>query len=157
IAGWADLDALQAAIGRLPDRLAAAMRLDWSAALKPLCEATRMMTPGSGPTLAIPREGPLKLQGTPHLPAEAVSSAEFLPGPRALVESSYPALLFVPTDHAAAGLQALAADLRRKNANVFVTGEHGSGGLPALTPDHPDADAVCLIQTFYALAIRLAQ
>jgi glucosamine--fructose-6-phosphate aminotransferase (isomerizing) len=29
--------------------------------------------------------------------------------------------------------------------------------LPALTPDHPDADAVCLIQTFYALAIRLAQ
>jgi glucosamine--fructose-6-phosphate aminotransferase (isomerizing) len=73
------------------------------------------------------------------------------------VESSYPALLFAPTDHAAAGLQALAADLRRKNANVFVTGEHGSGGLPALTPDHPDADAVCLIQTFYALAIRLAQ
>ena len=24
-------------------------------------------------------------------------------------------------------------------------------------PDQPDADAVCLIQTFYALAIRLAQ
>jgi glutamine---fructose-6-phosphate transaminase (isomerizing) len=29
--------------------------------------------------------------------------------------------------------------------------------LPALAPDHPDADAVCLIQSFYALAIRLAQ
>jgi len=156
-AGWAELDALQAAIGRLPDRLAAATRLDWSAALKPLCEATSMMTLGRGPTLAIAREAALKLKETSNLHAEAFSSAEFLHGPIALVESSYPALLFVPTDHAAAGLQALAADLRRKNANVFVTGEHGSGGLPALTPDHPDADAVCLIQTFYALAIRLAQ
>jgi glucosamine--fructose-6-phosphate aminotransferase (isomerizing) len=38
-----------------------------------------------------------------------------------------------------------------------MTGEQGAGGLPALTPDHPDADAVCLIQTFYGLAIRLAQ
>src|SRR5262249_45263537 len=80
-------------------------------------------------------------------------------GPIALVESSYPALVFVPTDHAAAGLRALAADLRRKNASVFMTdhGEHQVGGLPALAPDHPDADAVCLIQSFYGLAIGVAQ
>jgi len=63
----------------------------------------------------------------------------------------------VPTDQAAVGLRALAADLRRKNANVFMTGEAEPEGLPALPPDHPDADAVCLIQTFYALAIRVAQ
>ena len=31
-----------------------------------------------------------------------------------------------------------------------------SGHLPTLIPDHPDADAVCLIQSFYALAIRVA-
>jgi glucosamine--fructose-6-phosphate aminotransferase (isomerizing) len=26
-----------------------------------------------------------------------------------------------------------------------------------LAPDHPDTDAVCLIQSFYPLAVRLAQ
>jgi glutamine---fructose-6-phosphate transaminase (isomerizing) len=36
-------------------------------------------------------------------------------------------------------------------------GEQQADRLPTLMPDHPDADAVCLIQTFYALAIRLAQ
>ena len=156
-AAWADLDDLRAAIERLPDRLAAAMRLDWSAALQPLCEAKSLVSLGRGPTLAIAREAALKLKETSNLHAEAFSSAEFHHGPIALVESSYPALLFVPTDHAAAGLRALAADLRRKNATVFMTGEPEPEGLPALAPDHPDADAVCLIQTFYALAIRLAQ
>jgi glucosamine--fructose-6-phosphate aminotransferase (isomerizing) len=154
------LDELRAAIERLPDRLAAATRLDWSPALNALCEATSLVSLGRGPTLAIAREAALKLKETSNLHAEAFSSAEFLHGPIALVESSYPALLFVPTDHAAAGLRALAADLRRKNARVFMT-DHGeereAGGLPALAPDHPDADAVCLIQSFYGLAIRVAQ
>ncbi|MFL6821553.1 MAG: SIS domain-containing protein [Xanthobacteraceae bacterium] len=154
-AGWAELDQLRAAVERLPDRLAAAMRLDWSAALEPLCEATSLVSLGRGPTLAIAREAALKLKETSNLHAEAFSSAEFLHGPIALVEPSYPALVFVPTDSAAAGLHALAADLRRKDARVFITGEEE--GLPALAPDQPDADAVCLIQSFYALAIRLAQ
>jgi glucosamine--fructose-6-phosphate aminotransferase (isomerizing) len=75
------------------------------------------------------------------------------------VEPSYPALLFVPTDHAAAGMHALAADLRRKNARVFMMGfsDQQAGSLPALAPDHPDADAVCLIQSFYALTVRVAE
>jgi glutamine---fructose-6-phosphate transaminase (isomerizing) len=159
VAGWADRDELRAAIERLPDRLAAAMRLDWSLALNALCEATSLVCLGRGPTLAIAREAALKLKETSNLHAEAFSSAEFLHGPIALVESSYPALLFVPSDDAAAGLRALAADLRRKNANVFMAdcGEQQADRLPTLMPDHPDADAVCLIQTFYALAIRLAQ
>ena len=114
---------------------------------------------GRGPTLAIAREAALKLKETANLHAEAFSGAEFLHGPITLVESSYPVLLFMPTDEAAAGLRALAADLRRKSAAVFMT-DHGrqeAGRLPALAPDHPDTDAVCLIQSFYALAIRLAR
>jgi glucosamine--fructose-6-phosphate aminotransferase (isomerizing) len=159
VAGWAGLDELRASIERLPDRLAAAGRLDWSAALQALSEATSLVSIGRGPTLAIARESALKLKETSNLHAEAFSGAEFLHGPVALVEPSYPILLFMPTDQAAAGLRALAADLRRKNASVFMT-EHGGEdpfGLPALAPDHPDADAVCLVQSFYALAIRLAQ
>jgi glutamine---fructose-6-phosphate transaminase (isomerizing) len=158
-AGWAELDELQAAIERLPNRLAAATRLDWSSALNALCEATSLVTLGRGPTLAIAREAALKLKETSNLHAEAFSGAEFVHGPVALIDASYPVLLFMPTDQAAAGLHALAADLRGKNARVFMTdwSEQQTGGLPALVPDHPDADAVCLIQSFYALAIRTAQ
>ena len=41
---------------------------------------------------------------------------------------------------------------------VFLgTGGHLRQDLPALVPDHPDTDAVCLIQSFYPLALRVAQ
>jgi glutamine---fructose-6-phosphate transaminase (isomerizing) len=157
VAGWAGLDELRASIERLPDRLAAATQLDWSAALQSLSEATSLVSIGRGPTLAIAREAALKLKETSNLHAEAFSGAEFLHGPIALVEPSYPILLFMPTDQAAAGLRALAADLRGKHASVFMTDHGGPHALPALAPDHPDTDAVCLIQSFYALAIRVAQ
>ena len=127
VAGWAELDALRGAIERLPDRLAAAMRLDWSSALQALSEATSLVSLGRGPTLAIAREAALKLKETSNFHAEAFSGAEFVHGPIALIEASYPVLLFMPTDQAADGLRVLAADLRRKNANVFMTDNGGPG------------------------------
>ena len=159
VAAWADDNVLRAATERLPEQLAAATELDWAAALDEMAAAKSLVTIGRGPTLAIAREAALKLKETCNLHAEAFSGAEFLHGPVALVESSYPVLLLMPTDQAAAGLRELAADLRGKGASVFVTGagERNGGGLPALKPDHPDTDAVCLIQSFYALAVRLAQ
>jgi glucosamine--fructose-6-phosphate aminotransferase (isomerizing) len=36
-------------------------------------------------------------------------------------------------------------------------GRQHAGDLPTLAPDHPDSDPVCLIQSFYGLAVRLAQ
>jgi glucosamine--fructose-6-phosphate aminotransferase (isomerizing) len=52
-----------------------------------------------------------------------------------------------------------ARDLQRKNARVFMTDyePQDDSGLPMLAPNHPETDAGCLIQSFYALAIRLAQ
>src|SRR4030095_885565 len=120
--------------------------------------AKSLVTSGRGPTLAVAREAALKLKETCNLHAEAFSSAEFQHGPMALVSQHYPLLLFMPTDAAAAGLREFAADLHCKGALVFAA-EHGqpaAGRLPALPPDHPDVDAVCLIQTFYALAGRIA-
>jgi glucosamine--fructose-6-phosphate aminotransferase (isomerizing) len=159
IARWRDDPAMGAAVERLPDRLAAATELDWSDALNGLRRAASLVTIGRGPTLAIAREAALKLKETSNLHAEAFSGAEFLHGPIALIDASYPVLMFMPTDEAAAGLQALAADLRRKGARVLVAepGPPDAGRLPALAPDQPDADAICLIQSFYALAVRLAQ
>src|SRR5215208_1567574 len=156
VAAWADDNVLRAATERLPEQLAAATELDWAAALDEMAAAKSLVTIGRGPTLAIAREAALKLKETCNLHAEAFSGAEFQHGPVALVEPRYPILLLMPTDQAAAGLRELAENLRGKGASVFVTGEN-AGGLPALPRDHPDTDAVCLIQSFYALAVRLAQ
>ena len=158
IAEWKGDDALRDAISSLPERLALASALEWDEAVDAFSRATSLVTVGRGPTLAIAREAALKLKETCNLHAEAFSSAEFQHGPMALVSQHYPLLLFMPTDAAAAGLHELAADLWRKGAQVFAA-EHGQpapGRLPVLSPEHPDVDAVCLIQTFYSLAVRIA-
>ena len=159
VASWGRDAAVARAIDLLPDRLASATEADWSQALKPLAASQSLVTIGRGPTLAIAREAALKLKETCNLHAEAFSGAEFLHGPISLVSTRYPILFFMPTDAAAAGLHALATDLRYKGASVFVAepGEAVAGRLPALAPSHPDADAVCLIQSLYALAIELAE
>jgi len=158
VALWSGDGDLSAAHGRLPDRLAEAGALDWSEALDPLGQATSLMVVGRGPTLAVAREAALKLKETCELHAEAFSAAEFQHGPMALVARGYPILAFGPADESAAGVAELAAKLRHKGARVLIAevGRPQQGRLPALTPDHPDADAICLIQSFYAFLIRLA-
>ncbi len=159
IAQWTGKTEIGAACDRLPDRLAQAARLDWSAALAPLTSAPTVVAIGRGPTLAIAREAALKLKETCALHAEAFSSAEFRHGPIALVSSALAVLMLTPTDGAAMGFADLAADLRRAGAQVLVADAGGNepGRLPALPPDQPDADAVCLIQSFYAFLLQLAQ
>ena len=156
---WTGDETMRRAGDRLPERLADAARLDWSGALAPLAEAQSLVAIGRGPTLAIAREAALKLKETCALHAEAFSSAEFRHGPIALVSRTYPILVLAPTDEAAPGISDLIADLRRDGARVLVAapGEREPGGLPALAPEQPDADAICLIQSFYAFLVRLAQ
>jgi len=152
-AAWLHDADTEAALARLPERLAAAARLDWSAALDQLADTVSLITIGRGPTLAIAREASLKLKETCNLHAEAFSGAEFLHGPVTLVDEDYPILMFMPGDEAAAGLRGLSENLRGKGASLWVA---EPGGLPALAPDHPEADALCLLQSFYAFAVRLA-
>ena len=113
---------------------------------------------GRGPTLAIAQEASLKLKEVCNIQAEAFSGAEFQHGPIALVSKNYPVLVFMPNDEAAPNLAKVAADISRKGGLVFVTGTDDAlaGALPVLPADHPETDAVCLIQSFYALAVRLA-
>jgi glutamine---fructose-6-phosphate transaminase (isomerizing) len=159
VATWTKSAEMAVALDRLPDRLAGAADLDWSQALNPLSAAQSLVTLGRGPTFAIAQEAALKLKEVCNIHAEAFSGAEFQHGPIALVSSGYPVLIFMPTDASASNLAALAADLRRKGASVLITANtHGLGDqLLVLPPDHPDTDAVCLIQSLYALAIQLAQ
>jgi glucosamine--fructose-6-phosphate aminotransferase (isomerizing) len=157
-AQWTGNAQLKGALERLPQRLAASSDLDWSAALGALAGAVSTITIGRGPTLAIAREASLKLKETCNVHAEAFSGAEFLHGPVALVSSSYPILVFMPTDAAADGMRLLAANLRQKGSALFIAeaGAATAGRLPALDPDHPETDAICLIQSFYGMAVSLA-
>jgi glucosamine--fructose-6-phosphate aminotransferase (isomerizing) len=158
IALWAGDERLTDALQRLPDRLDAARELDWSPLVECLTGASSLVTIGRGPTLAIAREAALKLKETSDLHAEAFSSAEFMHGPIALVSSQYPIVMFTPTDAAAAGMKQLANDLQTKGAALFTTDKDDAPSirLAALAPDHPETDAICLIQSFYSMVIRLA-
>lgn len=157
-ASWGGDAALKRALGHLPDRLERAAALDWSASFGALAPAASMLTIGRGPTLAIAAEAALKLKETCLLHAEAFSGAEFLHGPVSLVAKGFPILMFMPADDAAVALRRLEADLRGKGAAVFATsaGKPSAGRLPAVRSRHPETDAVCLIQSFYAMLVRLA-
>jgi len=162
LAAWSGDERLPDAIDRLPERLISATDLDWAAALGPLADADSLIAIGRGSTLAIAREAALKLKEIANRHAEAFSGAEFLHGPVALVEPRYPILMFMPGDAADDGLWQLAADLAGKGAALFIAGQErhkvtGPAILPALAPDHPETDAVCLIQSFYAMMVRLAE
>jgi glucosamine--fructose-6-phosphate aminotransferase (isomerizing) len=159
VAAWTSDADMARAVDALPERLAEATALDWSEAAAALSRTTSLVTIGRGPTLAIAREASLKLKETCNLHAEAFSGAEFLHGPVALAAARYPILMFMPTDRAARGMGELAADLRRKGTVLLTTepGDAASGRLPALRPEHPETDAVCLVQSFYAMLIRLAE
>jgi len=162
VAGWSGDERLPGAIERLPARLVTTADLDWGAALGSLSDAESLITIGRGPTLAIAREAALKLKEIANRHAEAFSGAEFLHGPVALVEPRYPILMFMPGDAAAEGLRHLATDLVGKGAALFIAGSErnkltGPALLQALAPDHPETDAVCLIQSFYAMMVRLAE
>ena len=158
IAAWTCDAALARAVDALPERLAEATALDWSEAVAALSGTASLVTIGRGPTLAIAREASLKLKETCNLHAEAFSGAEFLHGPVALAAARYPIVMFMPNDQAAPGMRQLAADLRRKGAALLTAepGDAAPGRLPALPARHPETDAVCLVQSFYAMLIRLA-
>jgi glucosamine--fructose-6-phosphate aminotransferase (isomerizing) len=154
---WARDDCLTAALARFPQRLRAATELDWSVALPMLTEATGLATIGRGPTLGIAREAALKLKETCNKHAEAFSGAEFLHGPVALASIRYPVLMFMPGDAAGAGMRQLAIGLRQKGTVLLSTGPADGAKLPTLQADHPELDAICLIQSFYGLVVQLAK
>jgi len=157
-ADWTGDLPMQTAVDTLADRLAAVAELDWSGALPIFSSGMSAMTVGRGPTLAIAREAALKLKEVCNIHAEAFSSAEFQHGPISLVEKTYPILVFTPTDAAAMGIEELQRRLTRQGAAVFAAGwtAESPGALPVLEPQHPEADAVCMIQAFYRFVLQVA-
>lgn len=149
-AAWSGDVAMAAAAAALPERLAAAVELDWSPLAALLARVDRLLVVGRGPGLAIASEAALKLAETAGVAGLAYSSAEVSHGPRALAGPRMPVLGFVQHDAAREGTLALLADLARQ-APVLAAGGEGPG-LPVLPPRHPDADLVGMLAGFYVAA-----
>ncbi|HET8727379.1 MAG TPA: SIS domain-containing protein [Alphaproteobacteria bacterium] len=158
VAAWQDDRALEQALDRLPERLDAATRLDWSEPLDAFADAVDLLVVGRSFGFAIAQEAALKFKETCGLHAEAFSGAELMHGPVALVGPDYPVLVFSPEDETRESLRPVIASLRDKGAAVFAA-EAGSvepGRLPIVPPLHPQADTLPMVVAFYRLAAELA-
>ncbi|MBF9032809.1 SIS domain-containing protein [Rhodobacterales bacterium HKCCE2091] len=149
--------ALLRAIAALPERLAEATALDWSAAAGPLTAAAPY-TLGRGPAWAISNEAALKLKETCLIHGESYSSAEVLHGPVSIVGEGFPVLAFAAADAAEAGVAEVADELASKGATVFATTPkvRKATALPAARTGHPLTDPLALIVTFYGLIEGMA-
>ena len=158
VARWQRDAALLDALSRLPDTLAVAARLDWSAAVDELRDVERMIVIGRGLGLAIAQEAALKLKETSGIQAEAFSSAEVRHGPMELIDRDYPLLVFAPPGPEQAGLIQLANDMRARGARVLLAAPDGvaHASLPLATSAHAALDPIAAILSFYVMAARLA-
>jgi glutamine---fructose-6-phosphate transaminase (isomerizing) len=107
---------------RLPDWTAHALRLEPEIAR--LTDLYRFMeravTVGRGLNYANAFEFSLKLMETCYVPAERFSAADFLHGPIAMMERSFPAFLFAPPGVTWLGMRELIARLASLKAETLV-------------------------------------
>ncbi len=157
VARWAGDDELLAALAQAPALLERAWQLDWSAAEERLRAATDLYVLGRGLGLAIAQEAALKLKETSGLHAEALSAAEVLHGPMALVRAGFPVLMFAQSDETRAGVESLARQLAMRGTDVLFAG----GDLPDLVSlpslaSHPAIEPMLIIQSFYRMVCSLS-
>ncbi len=155
VAEWTRDAGLTAALDALPDLLAEASSLDWSAALPALDHAANLYVVGRGLGFAVAQEAALKIKETCGFHAEAFSAAEVRHGPMALVGRDFPVLLLAQDDLSAASIEALAAPFSARGATVIAAGVSGDVMLPTLVAD-PAIQPLLLVQGFYRLANDLA-
>jgi glucosamine--fructose-6-phosphate aminotransferase (isomerizing) len=157
VASWTRDGELELALADLPDQLASAWQLDWSAGIEPLRAASSLFVVARGIGLGIAQEAALKLKESCGLHAEAFSSAELRHGPVALVGRGFPVLALAQHDEALADVEAMAAELVGVGARVLLAGSHvpGALALPAVRA-HPIIEPLLLIQSFYRFADSLA-
>jgi glucosamine--fructose-6-phosphate aminotransferase (isomerizing) len=159
VALWRRDPGLLAALERLPERLEAALAVDWSQGLAVLAPAASLYVVGRGLGLGTAAESALKLKETSALHAEALSAAELRHGPRAVIEPGFPLLIYVLEDAAAADAAELALALIASGQTCLVVAARGIGGirLPLPPPLHPLLDPIVAIQAFYPFAAALAE
>jgi glucosamine--fructose-6-phosphate aminotransferase (isomerizing) len=157
VGSWGrDAQLLQELAGA-PALLERAWMLDWGAAVTRLRVATDLYVIGRGLGLGVAQEAALKFKETCGLHAEAVSAAEVRHGPMALVQSGFPVLIFAQGDETRAGVEALAADMAARHADVLFAGGRAPQSLTLPTETaHPVLEPMLIVQSFYRMVNALA-
>jgi glucosamine--fructose-6-phosphate aminotransferase (isomerizing) len=155
VAALADDAALRAALDRLPERLAGAAALDWSALSSDLAKASAVFVASRGLGLGPAREIALKLAEILRLPALGFSAAELQHGPRAALSASTPVLMMRLKDETAATVDLLASELRDSGVMLHLCGGPHSS-LPWIGDDDPASDAIAMLVPAYRMIERTA-
>jgi glucosamine--fructose-6-phosphate aminotransferase (isomerizing) len=157
VAFWAEDEELLDALAQAPTQLERAWKLDWQPALAPLQPARDLYVVGRGLGLGIAQEAALKLKETCGLHAEALSAAELRHGPMALVQVGFPVLIFAQNDETHGGVEALAAELAERGAQIMLAGANAPKSIVLATETaHPAIQPMLMIQSFYRLVNALA-
>lgn len=158
VAEWTGCDELKEALQSSPIALRSAWELDWAEGVGPLLKVSDMYVIGRGSTLAIAQETALKLKETCGIHAEAVSAAEILHGPIAIVGPGFPVLVLVPNDAAGPSVASLAADLADRGARVIAAGSkvRGAINLPTVSGLHPAVAPVACVLSVYRMVAALS-
>lgn len=156
VARTADDADLEAALERLPARLARACDLDWGAAGAALAGATAGFVTGRGYGFASAREIALKAMEVLRLPVIAHSAAELLHGPRAAIGPATPVLALRAGDETAAAVDAVLAVLDAAGLAPLSAGGDASR-LPWIGDDHPATDAIAFLAPAYMMIARTAR
>ncbi|MFO7304262.1 MAG: SIS domain-containing protein [Gammaproteobacteria bacterium] len=157
VAHWTRDVTLLANLERLPRALAQAWKLEWTAAIDALQDASSLYVLGRGYGLAAACESALKFKETCGLHAEAISAAEFLHGPVATVRENFPVLVYAQDDATRAGIASLLDTLVDRGVRVLVAGapHKGAVALPTVSLDAV-LQPVLAIQSFYRMVNALA-
>lgn len=156
-ARWSGRPEIGEAIAALPAQLRQGWDADWSALTEGLVDAHNLFVVGRGYGFAGALEAALKFKETCNLHAEAFSAAEVKHGPMALVGPHFPVLFFAQNDDTLPGVLEIAAEFRKRGANVWIAapGATGEGVLP-LVATAPIAAPLVTVQSFYRATAALA-
>ncbi len=139
LAAWAQETSLASALAPLPGRLAAALATDVAAALEPLTAPPGLFVVGRGLAFATAREAALKFKEIAGIHAEAVSGAEIMHGPKALVGPDRPVLMVAAPDLPAEHDTECAHQLAALTERLIIVGARDlASRLQVRTPAAPD-------------------
>ncbi len=115
-----------AALAAVPDQIAAALKANSN--LPQIAERYRYMrtcvTIGRGFNYATAFELALKLKELTYTMVEPYSSADFLHGPLALIDSGFPVIVFAPSGKLLTEMQDFMRKLKEREAELIVVSDH---------------------------------
>jgi len=156
---WNQDQALLDGLKSLPDVLEKAQNVDLSPIVELFQDKDCALILGRGSSWSIALEAALKLKETCSLQAEAFSVAEVKHGPRALVCSGYPILIFAPRGQAQKDIALTAEEMREFGASVFLISTSEVNGADLVLPEAADPwlDPLVMIQAFQLAVEQLAR